>query len=184
MHRMFYSVIYCMLLIIQCQCAAFLSSFMQSFQLFSVLIMPKPDTVYAYYWTCLCFFVYLFTLCACLSSFIVLLIFEQFCSIFPFFPCIDYAKKSDNVYAYNWTGFRCFMYLFTECACLSSVNVLPIFVQLCINLILFMHITEHVYAYSFSFFIWRQPIHIDFISPDIWFFQHKYCTRCSEYMII
>jgi hypothetical protein len=163
----------------------FLSKFI--YAVFSVILCID----YAKTWYCLCillnmftFFVYLFTLCACLSSFIVLLIFEQFCSIFPFFPCIDYAKKSDNVYAYNWTGFRCFMYLFTECACLSSVNVLPIFVQLCINLILFMHITEHVYAYSFSFFVWRQPIHIDFISPDIWFFQHKYCTRCSEYMII
>ena len=73
--------------------AFFLSSFIQSFQLFSGLIMQKPDTIYAYYWICLCFFVYLFTLCACLSSFIVLLIFDQFCSIFSIIPCIDYAKN-------------------------------------------------------------------------------------------
>jgi hypothetical protein len=172
-----------MRLIIQCQCAAFLSSFMQSFQLFSVLIMQKPDTVYAYYWTCL-HFLYTYLLYA--PVYPVSLCFLSLISSVQYFQffLVLIMQNSDNVYAYNWTGLRCFMYLFTECTCLSSVNVLPIFVQLCINLILFMHIIEHVYAYSFSFFVWRQPIHIDFISPDVWFFQHKYCTRCSEYMII
>jgi hypothetical protein len=157
--------------------------YVQYFQFFSVLIMQKSDTVYAYNWTGLRFLytyllyalVYPVSLC-CLSLF-------SYVQYFQFFLVLI-MQKSDIVYAYNWTGLRPFMYLFTVCACLSSVNVLPIFVQLCTNLILFMHITEQVYAYSFNFFVWRQPIHIDFISPDVWFFQHKYCMRCGEYMII
>jgi hypothetical protein len=181
---MFYSVIYCMRLIIQCQCAAFLSSFM--YNIFSsslywlcknlILFMHITEQVYAFLYTYLLYApVYPVSLC-CLSLF-------SYVQYFQFFLVLI-MQKSDTVYAYNWTGLRPFMYLFTVCACLSSVNVLPIFVQLCTNLILFMHITEQVYTYSFNFFVWRQPIHIDFISPDVWFFQHKYCMRCGEYMII
>jgi hypothetical protein len=66
--------------------------YVQYFQFFSVLIMQKSDTVYAYNWTCLRPFIYLFTVCACLSSVIVLHIFVQLCTIFLVLPCIDYAK--------------------------------------------------------------------------------------------
>ena len=83
----------------------------------------------------------------------------------------------------------CFILLFTVCACLSSANALPFYVQLCtifsvLLCIDYAKIYILVYAYSFSFFVWRQYIHIDFSSPAFLFFQHKYCMRCSEYMII
>jgi len=165
----------------------FLSKFI--YAVFSVILCID----YAKTWYCLCILLNMFML-FCILIYFMRLFIQLHCSaylwsvLFNIFNNSLYwlCKKSDNVYVYKWTGLPCFMYLFTECAylCLSSVNVLSIVVQLCINLILFMHIIEHVYAYSFSIFVWRHPLHIDFISPDIWFFQHKYCTRCSEYMII
>jgi hypothetical protein len=130
--------------------------YVQYFHLFSVLIMQKTDTVYAYNWTGLRFlYTYLLyapvdpvSLC-CLSLFSYLQYFQFFLVLI--------MQKSDIVYTYNRTGLRPLMYLFTECACLSSVNVLPIFVQLCTKLILFMHITAHVYAYSFIFSFGASP---------------------------
>ena len=117
----------------------------------------------------------------CLSMF-------SYVQYFQFFSVLI-MQKSDTVYAYNWTGLRLFIYLFTVCACFSSTNALPFYVQLCtifsvLLCIDYAKIYILVYAYSFSFFVWRQYIHIDFSSPALWFFQHKYCMRCSEYMII
>jgi hypothetical protein len=178
-----------MRLIIQCQCAAFLSSLM--YNIFSsslywlyknlILFMHITEQVYVLLYTYLLYAsVYPVSMC-CLSMF-------SYVQYFQFFYVLI-MQISDTVYAYNWTGLRPFRYLFTVCTCFSSTNALPFYVQLCtifsvLLCIYYAKIYILVYAYSFSFFVWRQSIHIDFSLPDVWFFQHKYCMRCSEYMII
>jgi hypothetical protein len=107
----------------------FLSKFI--YAVFSVILCID----YAKTWYCLCILLNMFTF-FCILIYFMRLFIQFHCAAYLWavlfnifiFSLYWLCKKSDNVYAYNWTGFRCFMYLFTECACLSSVNVLPIFV--------------------------------------------------------
>jgi hypothetical protein len=178
-----------MRLFIQCQCTAFLSSVM--YNIFSsslywlcknlIRFMHITELVYVLLYTYLPYApVYPVSMCW-RSMFSYVQYFELFSVLI--------MQTSDTVYAYNWTGLRRFIYLFTVCACFSSTNALTFYVQLCtIFLVLlcidYAKIYILVYAYSFSFSFWRQYIHIDFSSSAFSFFQHKFCMRCSEYMII
>jgi hypothetical protein len=185
----FDTLIYCMRLFIQCQCAAFLCSVM--YNIFSsslywlcknlIRFMHITELVYVLLYTYLLYAPVYPVPMRCLSMFSYVQYFQ--------FLSVLIMQKSDTVYAYNWTGLRLFIYLFTVCACLSSTNALPFYVQLCtifsvLLCIDYAKIYILVYSYSFNFVVWRQYIHIDFSSPAVWFFQHKYCMRCSEYMII
>jgi hypothetical protein len=178
-----------MRLFIQCQCAAFLSSVM--YNIFSsslywlcknlIRFMHITELVYVLLYTYLLYApVYPVSMCW-RSMFSYVQYFELFSVLI--------MQTSDKVYAYNWTGLRRFIYLFTVCACFSSTNALTFYVQLC-TIFSFLLCIDYakiyilVYAYSFSFFVWRQYIHTDFSSPAFSFFQHKFCMRCSEYMII
>jgi hypothetical protein len=189
MHRMFYSVIFCMRLFIQCQCTAFLSSVM--YNIFSsslyrlcknlIRFMHITELVYVLLYTYL-LYVPVYPVSMCWRS---MFSYVQYFELFS----VLIMQTSDTVYAYNWTGLRRFIYLFTVCACFSSTNALTFYVQLC-TIFSFLLCIDYakiyilVYAYSFSFFVWRQYIHTDFSSPAFSFFQHKFCMRCSEYMII